>query len=328
MLDTICIFSTIKASLEETSSFIEYHIQIGIDFLIIFFDHPQDEAIKKYQDNKKIMCISCTPEYWEQKTSKKPLSVEERQEINAKFALKIARSKKIDWIIHIDGDEYLYGYEKSIKEILSNINKKNHLVRFPAVEAVPYELNHINPVQEISLFKVHPLTRLGKDFKASRWNYLCLLWEKITYRLKFFLANILCEGLDRKSYIRGYLIGKSAARVNSDITGFRCHFPIAEKNKLLNYTMVDNLIILHFNCSSFELWKLKWKRRLDNTVSQKRLNNVQKKELKVFSDHFLLAENNKQLQNIYKSLYFLTDKQKSILKKLKLLIEINIYQQL
>ncbi|MGY6529070.1 MAG: glycosyltransferase family 2 protein [Cyanobacterium sp.] len=326
LLDSICIFSTVKASLEETSSFIEYHLKMGIDFLIIFFDDPQDEAIAKFAENKKIICIPCTNEYWNQHAKKEKLSVEERQETNATVALSIARSKNIDWIIHIDVDEYIYVYGKSVKEILSKTSQRNQVVRFSAVEAVPYNLNHINPIQEINLFKVHPLTRLGKNFKINPWTYFRLLLQKIIYRLKFKFANIFCKSLKNRSYIRGYIIGKSAARLNSSITGFKCHFPTSTKNTLLNYTIAYDIVILHFNCSSFDVWKKKWKRRMENPLSIKRLNNIQKKELKQFEEGFLLPNDDQQLKAIYENLYFLSSREQSILTKLKLLVNINIFQ--
>ena len=46
MGEKICTSTTLKTSLKSTLDFVNYHMNIGIDHMFLFFDDPKDEAIK------------------------------------------------------------------------------------------------------------------------------------------------------------------------------------------------------------------------------------------------------------------------------------------
>ena len=53
MKNKICTVTTGKVSLRNTLDFVNYHLNIGIDHMYMFFDDPKDVAINilsKYED--------------------------------------------------------------------------------------------------------------------------------------------------------------------------------------------------------------------------------------------------------------------------------------
>ena len=66
----IAIVSTVKGPLNELLMFINYHLNIGIDQIILFFDDPQDTCIDQIDAKyKNVHAVKCTEEYWLSQTS-------------------------------------------------------------------------------------------------------------------------------------------------------------------------------------------------------------------------------------------------------------------
>lgn len=58
----MCTVTTLMAPLNQTLSFVNYHLNIGIDHMFLFFDNPDDEAIDALKDYKRVTCFGCDDE--------------------------------------------------------------------------------------------------------------------------------------------------------------------------------------------------------------------------------------------------------------------------
>jgi len=103
----IAVISTVRAPLQELQRFINYHLNIGIDEIILFFDDPHDAGIASFSKYQQVSTVACTPEYWSQKAGEKPADLGARQILNVNEGVQIAAGKKCGWIVHIDSDELI-----------------------------------------------------------------------------------------------------------------------------------------------------------------------------------------------------------------------------
>lgn len=110
--------STVRASRDELRSFVNYHLNTGVDQLLLFFDDPADESIASIGLNPRVTLYVCNEAYWQQRGVQRPVTIEDRQEINVNYALSMSRTRDVDWLIHIDSDELLLSRE-AIKDVLS-----------------------------------------------------------------------------------------------------------------------------------------------------------------------------------------------------------------
>lgn len=220
----ICTVTTIKAPIYQTIDFVNYHLNIGIDHMYLFFDNPNDKAIDILKNYEKITCIRCEDKYWRILKKSQKLSIENKQRFNSKIALKMALQKGYDWIAHIDSDELIY-VKKPLKEMLKNVGKEIDFIRLPNLEAVPTKIEYKNIFREIKIFR----RNFGKFSK------------------KFF---------------KGHSSGKSITRINKKIENLGIHSPVPKKDFKLNYKFSLRGRVLHFDCCGFNDWRIKWKDRI------------------------------------------------------------------
>lgn len=309
MHNKICLVSTVRTSLENTLAFINYHLNIGIDLLYIFFDDPNDISIRTLVNNKNVLCFKCNSKHWDKLTKKKNLSIEERQRLNANMALLDSRKKDCKWIVHLDSDELIYS-KKSLKVSLSNIPKDTDVLRLRTMEAVPEKLDSKNPFKNSTLFK--NMGQLSKVYYSHK-----KLLQKIIPLLK------KREGTLAGIYFRGHAAGKSIVRTDSNIKDIGIHEPISKDGSKLNYQFVSDMHLLHFDSCSFKNWETKLLRRLDGTATAKEIGGNQIKMLKEFSTAYKTCNKN-IIRNLYKKQYFMPRVKKLIFKQIGLLKQINL----
>lgn len=158
MNNTICSITTINAPLNQTISFVNYHLNIGIDKMFLFFDNPKDEAIEILKDYKKVICFKCDDEHWNNQGVTNKISIERKQKLNSKIVLE----KKYDWVIHIDSDELIY-LKKPLKEFLNKISKDTDFMRLVTMEALPEKTHYKNRLEEVDLFKIN-IPKISKRY--------------------------------------------------------------------------------------------------------------------------------------------------------------------
>lgn len=70
-MSKVALISTVKTSLKQLQRHISYHLQIGIDEVIIFCDDPLDEAVQAYASDPSVTIVPCTDHYWKEQAGAK-----------------------------------------------------------------------------------------------------------------------------------------------------------------------------------------------------------------------------------------------------------------
>lgn len=184
--NSICIAVTLRAPLGQIKSFVNYHLNIGVDHIFLFFDSPNDKTIRFFKKNKRVSCFSGR--------GNGIVAIEDRQRKNANDALKIAREMNLEWIAHLDIDELILTRLK-LKDLLGKVSAKVDYVRLATLESVPEKMSYKDPFKEITLFKnnFHKISK--KYFKG----HAC---GKSIVRTS---ARFDCIGIHRPSIVHGKL---------------------------------------------------------------------------------------------------------------------------
>ena len=291
----IAITTTLKAPKSITSSFINYHLNIGIDHLYLFFDNPNDPSIPIYVNHPNITVIRCTAEHWKRVGCNKTSDIEIRQTLNADLAFSLSKQSNIDWIAHIDVDELIYTEKQSIKSILSKLtNSSVSFLSLPPFEAIPKNIKTPNPFTEINTFKVlkHKNSIQETGEASEKLNSVLFLNE----------------------YFRGHTGGKSFTKTNSAIKSLKIHKPQAYANETLKETSIENAMLLHFDCYDYKSWFLKWERRYNGSAKFTGREN-RNRQFNKFKKHYETG-NQEDLLNLYKKLHIISEETIEKLKRL------------
>lgn len=327
MTAKVATVTTIRAPLSQTLMFVNYHLNIGVSHMFLFFDDPNDPAVEALANSEKVTCIRCDSEHWHNLTSQSELidrsklnwanltanvtleeetkkfggSTYEKQLVHANYAFKLAQQNGYDWLIHIDSDELIHA-KQPLDVLLSKIRKEIEILVINTAEAVPEQDEYESFFEEVNLFK-------NKDFA----------WQKY---LAYFLGcqRVFQEGF----YFRGHRVGKSAIRTNADIQSVDIHFPIIAKGKTVKAKKFRKAKLLHFDCCSFKEWKQKFIRIYDGTTSFD-VNNPprRKKQFAKFAEVYENGDRT-QLRKLYHHQLFLSKYERRVLGMLGLLKRIQI----
>jgi hypothetical protein len=205
-------------------------------------------------------------------------------------------------LTHIDSDELIYS-QGAFKEILANVSQDVQIIVMLTLESFPQKEEYSQIFLEENLFKI-PSKSLWKNFLAKKLG---------------------CQALFQNGYIKGHSEGKSIVRTNASIKQVKIHRPKPTEGIKLKTVVADNLSLLHFDCCGFMAWKNKWLGRYDGSCQVNQMRHSRVKQLKEFAKVYEEnQENIEDIKKLYKKLYFMSNYQKFILKKLGLLKIINL----
>ncbi|WP_146344784.1 glycosyltransferase family 2 protein [Phaeobacter marinintestinus] len=100
------LVATIRAPAREILEFAGYHIEQGAHRLYIYLDEPSADAEAALNAHPKIRVTVCDDAYWRKLGRNRPGKHQLRQTANATHAY--TRKAEVDWLIHIDVDEFLW----------------------------------------------------------------------------------------------------------------------------------------------------------------------------------------------------------------------------
>lgn len=151
------ICTTVKAPYAEVEAFVAYHLSIGAAHIWLHFDDPDDPAAAAFEGNPKLTVVKCDETYWINLLGSRPDAHQPRQAANMK---RVYDTAPLDWLAHIDVDEFIYS-DEPIGSVLDTAS--DCMVRMRPWEAVhsPQGL----PVFDANLFRA-PLK--GKNLR-QRW---------------------------------------------------------------------------------------------------------------------------------------------------------------
>jgi hypothetical protein len=208
---TVAIVTTQRTWTPESEPWANYHLSLGFTKIYVFVDDGRADYLPS---SPAVQLIPTSREYWESHTPNEwqhyladvrrdygaqdfgsPENLTKRQVLNANAGLAMAIANGIDWILHIDDDEYFWCPDSSADQHFDALTRAG-------VNNVVY-LNH-----EAVLFgpETPPEKRCRTVFKKN-WT---ALWEH--------QRNNIHQVLPGKPYFSCYSNGKAAARCLPGIT--------------------------------------------------------------------------------------------------------------
>jgi Glycosyl transferase family 2 len=261
---SVCLFVTLKARLADTLSFVYYHLNSGFDHLYLFFDDPADPAIEALKGEKRLTCIRCDESHWQKLLGDIPrskLSINIKQEANAREAVKSARQDGFAWIGHLDSDELLYA-PGGFKHLISTLPAGVEVVKLPAREIIPESLSTPNIFLDLHFFRIGrqamPKNRRLYLDPHERFPYFLGF---LSYRVRQLAAGLLGCPTIFTPYMKGHVNGKSITRTTAPIFSSRSHYPIPTNDARLKVNLLSSAMVLHYDFPDYEHWLTKWRNR-------------------------------------------------------------------
>lgn len=123
------IVSTVKAPLRKIAEFIAFHLDLGAHRIRIHLDVP-DLAIADRLAHPRVRFTQCDDRYWQGKPNRARTTHQRRQMFNA---ARTYRMSKLDWLIHIDVDEFVLS-PRPLANLLAEVEPDASHIELPPVE--------------------------------------------------------------------------------------------------------------------------------------------------------------------------------------------------
>ncbi len=220
------LVTTVKAPEEQVLAFIAHHLSLGASRLWIFFDDPADPAYARVACLPRVTATRCTDLYWALRGGRH----ERHQNRQARNARDTQRACKLDWLGHIDVDEFLHA-PRPVTEILAEVSPK-----VPNLLMEPFEAMH-DPALPDDIFTARqfrgPLSRQHRALQPAIFGAL---------------ASVIPKGN------LGHTIGKSFCRPAVKGLSLRLHMVHLNKEPLPTAFHPD-LRVLHFHAHDPVRWR-------------------------------------------------------------------------
>ncbi|MEO8548339.1 MAG: glycosyltransferase family 2 protein [Kofleriaceae bacterium] len=237
----VALVSTVRNPGPSIRSFVEHHLVAGFAKIYLFFDDPEDVWVDAVPESDRVDVIACDADVrasWMEWPDPSEIDVQVmvRQILNAELALQIARSQRIEWLVHLDGDELL-DYPRDVSTFFAALDPKIQQVTFANLEVLPERADVADMFLELTLFKRHPRDLPGGRFSAAQ-------------------ANVVAECRHAPNrWFYYYTIGKSAVRVAPGVVPHGVHF-FRDAAGRTEGARVQSPRVLHYMNAGFEnFWR-------------------------------------------------------------------------
>jgi len=324
---TVCLSTTLRAPLDMTLDSVHYHLNLGVDKMYLFFDDPGDVAVERFAGEARVTVMRCDEKHWRSVglAGDEASTIENRQSANTTAALAMARAAGHDWLIHLDGDGLICSSVPL--PTLTNVPDEIDVVLVPLMEAVPDRLDHIHPFREVRDFKTTGL----KQNVWRRYSFpqtqrhrsqhdpfeRALRWAR-RFRVRAAMGD---------EYFRGATAPRPLIRVTDKVESVRVLGPTLAGDLTPRAMVTNHAALLHFDAYDFEVWRLKWKRRLDGTASAERMRPARRRLKRQFDVAFD-AGDEQTLQEMFRQWHMATWRERMVLRSLGLLRRISLDQRL
>lgn len=125
------IVATIKAPTARTLNFVAHHLELGAHRIYVYLDDPDPVTFAPLKFHPKVRVTTCDDAYWSRQP-RRPKKHQVRQSANATHAYRRA---EVDWLAHIDVDEFL-STDAPILDQLTALPETAHCARLYPAEAL------------------------------------------------------------------------------------------------------------------------------------------------------------------------------------------------
>jgi hypothetical protein len=245
---TAAIVTTLRNAGAVLDTFVAYHRAIGFAHFFLFFDDPFDPDLMRARDMTGVTAIAGDGELkeiwrglsgYQQFGDSTRTEVMSRQLLNAEYAMRLARERGHDWLLHIDSDELFYSPGETAAE---------HFARLTATpaetsvylnyEAIPEREEIADYFREVDLFK--------------------LPYEPVCTQLAAALARAQRTVPQLDPFFHFYANGKSAVRLKADGLNPASVHRFARADAVAVAVQSTRQFILHYACCGFETFWTKY----------------------------------------------------------------------
>lgn len=261
------LVSTIKAPPREVLDFVAYHLDLGADHLFIYLDNSNPKAEAILRPHPQVTVTRTDGDYWRVQGGRKPAKHQVRQTRNATQAYEMAGEMGLDWLGHIDVDEFLYP-QNDIATALATLPTDIKAARVAPAEAMaPDGQPDLDP---------HAL--------------YCKAWEPDPERRQSLEAALYPH---YGSYVRGGFVshtqGKSLLRTRLGPLSFKIHRAMRGTEEVGPSCFLDGVDLCHRHIKSWNNWHKSFDYRLDKGSYRAELKSVRPVEEGGLSLHQLFT---------------------------------------
>ena len=225
------VVSTIKAPARDVLRFAAFHLQAGAHRLYLYLDDDNPIAAKALKSHPKCRVTTCDNTYW-RAHGNRPHKHQARQSANATHAYR--RRAEVDWLIHIDADEYLVS-EQGVGTVLSQIP------------------------QDTLAARVRPMEALSGDTTAFK-----KFIPNGPDRLRLVRTIYPTYGEYVKGGFLSHLAGKLFIRAGLDNTRLQIHNAFQRKTPLPPIDHLQGIDLAHAHAKTWEDWQASYRYRLEH----------------------------------------------------------------
>ena len=214
------VVATVKAPLPDIARFAAWHLDMGAAQIDLYLDDPDLQTAEILNAHAKITAVICDDAYWAKKPAKARTAHQLRQAHNASRSY---RHSDLDWLAHIDVDEFLLT-EAPMACLLAEAPADCAFLQFPPAEL----LTHDGPT---SHFKRTP--------KAAGHS------KSILGKLYPEFGDVLPQGFI------SHTAGKLIARTGLDSVRFGIHHLLTQGHRIANGHTPAGCYIGHAHARDF-----------------------------------------------------------------------------
>lgn len=219
------IVATVKAPVGKIWAFAAWHLHLGATRIFLCFDDPDDPAIG-HLDHPRLALLRCDTAHW-QPLGGRPDRHQNRQ---SKNAAHVYRQAGLDWLAHVDVDEFLFP-DRPMAQILSGLMPDQFLCR-----AEPFEAMH-NPALPDDIYT-------ATEFRGALKPRHTALRPPVLGRYAEVLPEAMLSHANGKAFFRTGVPGLSP----------RLHGAFRDGQRLEGPPFQPGLALLHFHAQDRAAW--------------------------------------------------------------------------
>lgn len=320
----LCTTSLVRGLPDRTREFVQYHLNLGVDHMYLFFDDPGEPVIDVLERDPRVTCIRCDDRFW-RSVSAPPEhrdAIELRQNLCSSTALQRARERGFEWIVHLDGDELIWLHQP-LDSLLGQRHPSIDVVLLPLWEAVPGDPDEAHPFLATRDFKAAPVPpRLRRFYRLPDPPVVVTRWQRSQRRLQL-ASRLGVRTVINGQYYRGASNARYVLRTSAAVDGMEVPRPVIDEDARLEARVASTAALLHFDAYNFEAWKLKWRYRHDGSGTAQEMRPHRVDQSRQITEAMRSGDPDRQ-RRVFRRLHMLSRWESWVLRSMGLLRRIDV----